>query len=124
MKIYESKDIRNLALAGHGDTGKTSLTAAMLNNAGVTNRLTRVDDGNTITDYDSEEVKRKISLSTSVCYFEFNKKKVNVLDTPGYGNFFPESRGSFRVSDAMAFMVCGVSGVECRPRRHGKLLQN
>ncbi len=121
MKIYESKDIRNLALAGHGDTGKTSLTAAMLNNAGVTNRLPRGDDGNTITDYDSEEVKRKISLSTGVCYFEFNKKKVNVLDTPGYGNFFPEARGSFRVSDLMAFMVCGVSGVEVQTEKAWKI---
>ncbi len=121
MKIYESKDIRNLALAGHGDTGKTSLTAAMLYNAGVTNRLTRVDDGNTLTDYDAEEIKRKISLSTGVCYFEFNKKKVNVLDTPGYGNFFPEARGSFRVCDLMAFMVCGVSGVEVQTEKAWKI---
>ncbi|NOY22441.1 MAG: elongation factor G, partial [Acidobacteria bacterium] len=121
MKIYESKDIRNLALAGHGDTGKTSLTAAMLHNAGITNRLTRVDDGNTVTDYDAEEVKRKISLSTGLCYFERNKKKVNVLDTPGYGNFFPESRGSFRVCDVMAFMVCGVSGVEVQTEKAWKI---
>ncbi len=121
MKIYESKDIRNLALAGHGDTGKTSLTAAMLHNAGVTNRLTRVDDGNTVTDYDAEEVKRNISLSTGLCYFELNKKKVNVLDTPGYGNFFPEARGSFRVCDVMAFMVCGVSGVEVQTEKAWKI---
>jgi len=91
MKVYETNNIRLVTLVGHGDTGKTSLTSAMLFNAGVTNRLTKVDDGNAITDYDPEEIKRKISLTTALAFFERNKVKVNILDTPGYGNFFPEA---------------------------------
>ena len=123
MKPYQTEDIRTIALAGHGDSGKTSLVAAMLHNAGVTNRLTRVDDGNTITDYDAEEIKRKITLTTSACYFELNKKKVNLLDTPGFGNFFPESRGAFRVCDNMLLTICGVSGVEVQTEKAWKLAE-
>lgn len=120
MKSYDSQDIRTIALAGHGDSGKTSLVSAMLYNTGVTNRLTRVDDGNTVTDYDSEEIKRKITLSTGVSHFEKNKKKVNLLDTPGFGNFFPEGRGAMRVADAMLITVCGVSGVEVQTEKAWK----
>ncbi len=121
MKVYETDKIRNITLVGHGDTGKTSIVAAMLYNTGVTNRLTKVDDGNTLTDYDQEEIKRKITLSTGACFFEKNKVKVNLLDTPGYGNFFPEAIGAIRVSDYLMFTVCGVSGIEVQTEKSWKL---
>ncbi len=121
MKVYETKNLRVVTLVGHGDTGKTSLTSAMLFNAGVTNRLTKVDDGNAITDYDPEEIKRKISLTTALAFFERNKVKVNILDTPGYGNFFPEARGALRITDYVGFMVCGVSGVEVQTEKAWKI---
>ena len=121
MKVYETKNLRVVTLVGHGDTGKTSLTSAMLFNAGVTNRLTKVDDGNAITDYDPEEIKRKISLTTALAFFERNKVKVNILDTPGYGNFFPEARGALRITDYVAYLVCGVSGVEVQTEKAWKI---
>jgi len=121
MKVYETDQIRNIALVGHGDAGKTSIVAAMLFNTGITNRLTKVDDGNTLTDYDPEEIKRKISLSTGVCFIEDNKKKVNLLDTPGYGNFFPEAIGAIRVCDYLLYSICGVSGIEVQTEKSWKL---
>lgn len=121
MKVYETDKIRNIALVGHGDSGKTSIVSAMLFNTGVTNRLTKVDDGNTLSDYDPEEIKRKISLLTSICYVEKNKTKINLLDTPGYGNFFPESTGAIRVCDYTLYAICGVSGIEVQTEKAWKL---
>ena len=83
MKVYDSTDVRNVALVGHGHSGKTSLAAGMLFSAGVTSRLTRVDEGNTITDFDEEEINRKLTISTAVASLEWKKKKLNILDTPG-----------------------------------------
>ena len=76
MKIYESKDIRNVGVVGHGHSGKTSLTAGLLYSTGATNRLTRVDEGNTITDFDEEEVHRKITIATSLAFVEWKKTKI------------------------------------------------
>src|SRR5262245_609158 len=83
VKVYESKDIRNVGVVGHGDSGKTTLTAGMLFSSGATNRLLRVDEGNTITDFDEEEVQRRITISTAIAVAEWKKSKINVLDTPG-----------------------------------------
>jgi elongation factor G len=83
VKVYETSDIRNVALVGHGHSGKTSLTAGFLFTAGATNRLTRADEGNTITDFDDEEIARKITISSAVAAAEFNRKKINLIDTPG-----------------------------------------
>ena len=77
MKVYDGIDIRNVALVGHGHAGKTSLVAGLLYTAGGINRLTRVDEGNTITDFDEEEVVRKITISTALGYAEWNKRKIN-----------------------------------------------
>src|SRR4051812_6879132 len=111
VKVYESKDIRNVGVVGHGDSGKTSLTAGLLFAAGATNRLLRVDEGNTITDFDEEEIQRKITISTSVAAFEWKKNKINLLDTPGYNIFINDTRGSLVAADAALVVVDGVAGV-------------
>src|ERR1019366_3623148 len=87
VKVYESKDIRNVGVVGHGDSGKTTLTAGLLFTAGASNRLLRVDEGNTITDFDEEEIQRKITISTAIAVAEWKKTKINLLDTPGYNIF-------------------------------------
>src|SRR5260370_7707216 len=92
MKIYEGKDMRKVGVVGHGHSGKTSLTAALLYSTGGTNRLTRVDEGNTITDFDEEEVQRKITISTALAYVEWKKTKINVLDTPGFNIFINDTK--------------------------------
>ncbi|HEY1184790.1 MAG TPA: GTP-binding protein, partial [Bryobacteraceae bacterium] len=91
MKVYESKDIRNVGLVGHGDSGKTSLTAGLLFTAGAANRLLRVDEGNTVTDFDEEEISRKITISTAIAVAEWKKTKINILDTPGYNIFINDT---------------------------------
>lgn len=112
MKIYESTDVRNVALAGHGNSGKTSLAAAMLYTAGATNRLTRVDEGNTITDFDDEEVARKITISTALAAVEWDKKKLNLFDTPGFSLFTYDTKIAMGAADSALIVVDGVAGVE------------
>ncbi|HEY2379775.1 MAG TPA: elongation factor G [Terriglobia bacterium] len=111
MNVYEGKNIRNVGIVGHGGSGKTSLVSAMLFDTGATNRLGRVDDGNAPTDYDEDEIERKITISTKLAFCEWNKNKINVLDTPGFGNFIQEARGALRVADAAIVVVDAVSGV-------------
>jgi elongation factor G len=111
VNVYEGKNIRNVGVVGHGGSGKTSLISAMLFDAGATNRLGRVDDGNTPTDYDEEEIERKITISAKLAFAEWNKTKINLLDTPGFGNFIQEANGALRVADAAAVLVDAVSGV-------------
>ncbi|MFC2172536.1 elongation factor G [Acidobacteriota bacterium] len=117
MKTYEVEDIRNIALIGHGDTGKTSLASAMLFLSGTVTKLGRVDDGNTVTDFEEEEIARKISLSTAVSYCEWDKTKINIVDTPGYGNFINEAKAGLRVVDNAVLLVCAVSGVEVQTEK-------
>ena len=111
MKPHETSDIRNVALAGHGHSGKTSLAAAMLFAAGATSRFTRVDEGNTITDFDDEEIHRKITISTGVASAEWAKKKINILDTPGFNIFINDTKASMIAADAALIVVDGVGGV-------------
>ena len=87
MKVYTTEKIRNIALLGHGGAGKTSLVESMANLAGLTNRLGTIDDGNTISDYDKEEQKRKFSISTSLIPIEWEDTKLNIMDTPGFFDF-------------------------------------
>ena len=101
MKVYESKDIRNVGVVGHGHSGKTSLTAGLLFSTGASNRLTRVDEGNTITDFDDEEISRKITISTSIVCVESKKNKINVLDTPGFNIFINDTRAALVAADAV-----------------------
>jgi len=112
MKDYAPDKIRNIALIGHGASGKTSLAAAILFNAGVTNRLTKVDKGNTVTDYEPEEIERKISISSGLCHVEYKDHKINIIDTPGYSNFLWDTRASLRAVDSAAVLVDSVAGIE------------
>ena len=112
MQDYNVDKIRNVAVIGHGSSGKTSLTAAFLFNSGATTRLTRVDKGNTITDYDQDEIDRQISINSALCHMDWNKHKVNIIDCPGYTNFLWDTRASLRAVDAGALVVCASAGVE------------
>jgi elongation factor G len=111
VNVYEGKNIRNVGIVGHGGSGKTSLISAILFDAGATTRLGRVDDGNTTTDYDDEEIERKITISAKLACCEWNKNKINMLDTPGFVNFIQEARGALRVVDGAVAVVDAVSGV-------------
>ncbi len=117
MKTYDTASIRNVAIVGHGGSGKTSLVSAMLYDAGAVNRLGKVEEGTTVTDFDADEIARQISLSTSLAYCEWNKVKVNLLDTPGYGNFIQEARVAVQVADTVLVNVCGVAGVEVQTEK-------
>jgi len=110
VNVYEGKNIRNVGIVGHGGSGKTSLISAILFDTGATNRLGRVDDGNAPTDYDDEEIERKITISAKLAFGEWNKNKINLLDTPGFGNFMQEARGALRAADAAIVAVDAVAG--------------
>ncbi len=117
MKVYESTEVRNVALVGHGNSGKTSLAAGMLYASGVTNRLTRVDEGNTTTDYDDEEINRKITISTALAAAEWKKMKLNLLDTPGFNLFMYDTKMAMAAADAALVLVDGISGVEVQTEK-------
>jgi len=123
MKDYPADKIRNIALVGHGSSGKTSLTSTFLFNAGVTGRLTKVDKGNTLTDYEPEEIERKISINSAICFVEWKDHKINFVDTPGYSNFLWDTKASLRAVDAAAVLVCGVAGVEVGTEKVWEMLE-
>jgi len=112
MKEYTTDKLRNVALVGHQGSGKTSLVEALLFNTGGINRLGKVEDGNTASDYDEDEKARGISLHTSLIPIEFNDYKINVLDTPGYADFQGDIKNAIRVADAVVVVVDAVHGVE------------
>ena len=111
MASYQTKDIRNIALMGHGSEGKTTLMEALLFAAGAIDRQGRVEDGNTVTDYDAEEIKRKISISAAIAPIDWNQKMLNVIDVPGYFDFVGEMMGPLRVVETAAILVSAVSGI-------------
>ncbi len=111
MKLYDTANIKNFCLLGHGNSGKTSLAEAMLYTAGNTDRLGRTADGNTVMDFDPEEIKRKFSISTALAACEWHGVKFNILDTPGYFDFVGEVQEAVRVSDAAVIVLSGKSGV-------------
>lgn len=111
MKIYDAKDIRNVAVAGHASKGKTTLTEAMLYIAGATERMGRVADGNTVTDYDSEEKKRTLSTSSAVAPVEYNSKKINFIDTPGLFDFAEGAAEGLRAAETAVIVVSARSGL-------------
>ncbi|MFY9560749.1 MAG: elongation factor G [Terriglobales bacterium] len=117
MKVYDAANLRNLALVGHGHAGKTSLVSAMLFTAGATLRFGHVDDGTATTDYDEEEIARKMSISTGLAAVEWGKTKLNLLDTPGFNMFVHEAKMVLPVVDAALVVVDGVAGVEVVTQR-------
>ena len=112
MDVYRTDRVRNVVLLGHGGAGKTTLAEAMAYLSGVTNRMGSVADGNTLSDYDKEEIRRKFSISTSVIPVEWDKNKINVLDTPGYFDFVGEVEEAVGVADAAIIVVSGKDGVQ------------
>src|SRR5271166_4534944 len=112
VKNYEGANIRNVALVGHSHSGKTSLAAAMLFTAGATQRLGRVDEGNTTTDYEEEEISRAMSISAATAVAEWGKTKINLLDTPGFNMFIHEAEMVLPAVEAALVVVDAVSGVE------------
>ncbi|MEG1392981.1 MAG: elongation factor G [Christensenellaceae bacterium] len=110
MKAYNTQDILNIAVVGHGGEGKTTLTEAMLFNSGAIERMGRVEDGNTTTDYDSEETKRQISIGLAVAPVEWKDKKINFVDVPGYFDFEGEAVAAYQLCDC-ALIVIAPNGV-------------
>src|SRR5260370_20192862 len=111
MKVYEGANVRNVAVIGHGHAGKTSLISAMLYTAGATQRQGRVDDGTATTDYDEEEIARKMSISASLAYAEWGNTKINFVDTPGFNMFVHEAKLVLPVLEAAVVVGDRVAGV-------------
>ena len=117
MKVYDADSIRNVAVVGHAGCGKTQLVTTMLFAAGAINRLGRVDDGTTVTDFDDEEIARRHTLSSSLAHAEWQKAKINLIDTPGFANFFADVRAALHVAEAALVVVDAVAGVEVQTEK-------
>ena len=123
MNIYTTDKIRNVALIGHGGSGKTSLAEAMAYLSGITSRMGKVDDGNTVSDFDKEEIKRKISINTSVIPIEWEGYKINILDTPGFFDFAGEVEEAISAAGAVIIVVNGKAGVEVGTQKAWELCE-
>ena len=117
MKVYDTASIRNVAVIGHGGCGKTQLVSAMLFAAGAVNRLGKVDDGSTVTDFDEEAIARKHTLAATLAYAEWQQTKLNIIDTPGVGNFLTDARSALRVVEGALLVVDAVAGVEVQTEK-------
>ncbi|HEU4369928.1 MAG TPA: elongation factor G [Methylomirabilota bacterium] len=113
----ETGKIRNVGVVGHGGVGKTSLVESLLYTAGALTRLGKVDDGSTTTDFDPDEIKRKISINTSIAYCDFKGHRINLVDTPGYGDFIADARAGLRVVEAAVVVVDAVAGVQVQTEK-------
>lgn len=112
MKQYLAARIRNIALTGHSDSGKTSLAEALLFKAGASDRLGKTSEGNTVCDFDPEEIKRKVSVCTAVAPFAWGSTKINLIDTPGLFDFAGEAAQGVRAAESLLIAVSGKSGVD------------
>ncbi len=112
LKSYPTENIRNIVLVGHGGAGKTSLAEALLFLSGATTRIGKISEGNTVCDFDEEEIRKQISISTTLAPVEWDGHKINILDAPGYADFIGDLRAAMRVADLAIFVVSGVEGVE------------
>ena len=119
MNVYTTDKIRNVVILGHGGAGKTSLVESMAYLSGITSRLGNVAEGNTISDYDKEEIKRKFSISTSMVPIIWGDTKINILDTPGYFDFVGEAEEAAAAADAAIIVVNGKNGVEVGTEKDG-----
>ncbi len=117
MKAFTTDNIRNLAVIGHGDAGKTQLVSSMLHVAGAGGRWGKVDEGTTITDYDEDSIERKISLNNNFAHAEYQDTKINLIDTPGYAAFVSHARPALRVADCALVVVDGVHGIEVQTEK-------
>ncbi|MBI3650019.1 MAG: elongation factor G [Acidobacteria bacterium] len=117
MRVFDTKEIRNIGIVGHGHAGKTSLVAAMLFDTGATPRLGRVDDGSTVTDYDEDEVARKITITSALAHCEWKDKKINIIDTPGYAAFILDAKAALRAAEAAIVVIDAVNGVEVQAEK-------
>ena len=124
MKDYKTENLRNVVLVGHGYSGKTTIAEAMLFNTGVLDRFGKVDDGTTTTDFDPEEIKRKISISAAIAPCDMNDIRVNLIDTPGYFDFVGEVVAAMRVADSAVITVDSVSGVEVGVEKAWDFVEN
>ena len=121
MKYFQTEYIRNVAIIGHGSSGKSTLLEAMMFQTGVIGRMGRIDAGTTLSDSDPDEVQRKISISTSLLPVIYNDYKLNVLDTPGYADFLSEVVSTLQVADGAVFVVDAVNGVEVQTERYWRM---
>ena len=121
---YATKDIRNIALLGHGGNGKTSLAESILFLTGVTDRLGSSAAGNSVSDYDPEEIRRQISISASTMYTEYQKTKINIIDTPGYFDFAGEVAQALRVADIGIICVSAKDGLNVGAEKAWKALSD
>ena len=117
MKVYPTNQIRNLAVIGHGDAGKTQLISSLLYVTGATPRWGKVADGTTVTDYEEDSIARQITLNTALAHLEFREHKINFIDTPGYAAFVAHARPALRVADCALVVVDGVNGVEVQTEK-------
>jgi elongation factor G len=117
VKAYQTENIRNLAVIGHGDAGKTQFISSLLHAAGQTNRWGKVDEGTTITDFDEDSIARKVTLNSNLAYLEFKDTKINLIDTPGYAAFVNHARPALRVADCAIVVVDGVNGIEVQTEK-------
>ncbi|HEX7999448.1 MAG TPA: elongation factor G [Pyrinomonadaceae bacterium] len=117
MKAFATESIRNLAVIGHGDAGKTQLVSSLLYLAGATPRWGKVDEGTTVTDYDEDSIERKITLNTALAHLEHRETKINFIDTPGYAAFIAHARPALRVADCALVVVDGVNGVQVQTEK-------
>lgn len=122
MKEYGTDAIRNIALIGHGGSGKTSLSEILLFTAGETNRIGNIAEGNTVSDYTPNEIEKQISISTSLLNLEWNNTKINFLDTPGYADFIGDVKSAMRVCDTTVMLLKAVEGVEVGSETTGKFV--
>src|SRR5881628_3649058 len=115
--MIETAKLRNVGVVGHGGVGKTSLVEALLFAAGAVTRLGKVDDGSTTTDFDPDEIKRKISINTAVAYCDWKGHRITLVDTPGYGDFIADARAALRVVEAAVVVVDAVAGVQVQTEK-------
>lgn len=122
MKEYSPESIRNIALIGHGGSGKTSLAEIILFTAGEINRIGNILEGNTVSDYTANEIEKQISISTSLMHIEWNGTKINILDTPGYSDFIGDVKSAMKVSDTAVMVLKAAEGVEVGSEMSGKFV--